>query len=265
MQVDCVFLDTSNALETPTEQMLTRRLFPLACVLLLGCEPESEPVGEGQGSGRGSAGNSTSGGTEETSSGPADPTGDDDSVGNTSGPRLDVGAGSTGGCDEEVDCGACPPNSIDNHGCVDGEYVCDCIPIDSECNLEETVCESAENGKLPPEDVVDCGIANLKDTPEAYAAVRDCVLDSSAGQLGYKAFVQTQGIDSDVWTAYSSVVGFAYQEHTWNYDNYQGMETIWVSSCTPMPAANPGCEPGPALGLCIECLSEQPEVVCSTD
>ncbi len=235
--------------------MLIRRLLPLACILALGCDPDSEPVGEGPESDSGSdsmttMGSSTSGDSTTgmpTTAGSASASGSSTSgsdsmtsVGSsgfpddTGGPLLDVGDGETTGSP-------------------------------SECDLEALVCEMVENGKVLPEDVVDCGSVTLENSAEDYAAMRDCILDASESQLAYKGFAQLQGIDSEVWIAYGSLVGVVYGEHQWTYDNYQGAETIWMSTCPPVPTENPGCEPGPQIGLCLQCNGEKPPTVCSSE
>jgi hypothetical protein len=73
-----------------------------------------------------------------------------------------------------------------------------------------------------------------------------------------------QGTDSDGWIAWGSIVGFAYSEQQWTYDNDQGDETVCMSTCTPV-VSFPECAPGPEQGLCLTRSEEtvKPSVVCS--
>lgn len=215
--------------------MLLRRLIPLACVAWLGCDPNSEPVGEGPETGGGSdsttsADTSTSGGSTSATSGAsmsATSVGDSTPPGETG--SLDVGTDETTG----------------------GAEV---------CQFEPTVIDFAESGKVLPQDVVDCGSLPLGSEAQAYQETQDCILASSSGGLAYYAFIELQGIDSEVWEAYSGSPGRAFAEARWFYDNYQGGEQLWSTTCTPTPNGDPSCVPGAEIGLCLTCEGESVQV-----
>lgn len=246
--------------------MRLRFFHSAAFLLAVGCDPASEPVGEGKASAGGSDSDTT---TSTTSGGSMSSTTSGQPPGDSTDATSDEPdeTGSSGGplCDEEVDCAACPAG-MTHRGCVDGEYLCTCVPVDTACELEPMVCEVVEGGKVLPEDVVDCGTATVSDDVSVYEAVRDCVLDASQTSAAYKAFVQLQGIDSEVWSAYGAAVGVVYQELLWTYDDHFGNQTIWARTCTPTASSDATCVPGPEEGLCIVCENEATlDVVCSTE
>ena len=128
------------------------------------------------------------------------------------------------------------------------------------CEFEPRVIEFAESGKVLPQDVIDCGSLPLGSAAQAYQDMRDCVLTSGSGGLAYYAFVELQGIDSEVWDAYSGSPGFVFAEAKWGYDNYQGDEQVWMTTCTPTPSGDPMCVPGGEFGLCLTCEGEVVQV-----
>lgn len=238
--------------------MSIRRLIPLACVLVLGCDPSPEPVGEAEASG-GDSDSMTSGDST---------TGDSTSLSGTTGSAGDsMSSGPpTTGTTAVTSIGTEGTDSDDTEDIrldVGGETGTDTSPMPTECELEPLVCAIVEGAKVLPEDVVDCGTVDLGSAADDYGDVQSCILAASAKQQAYKGFAEVQGIDSEVWTAWGSIVGFVYSEHQWTYDNYQGDETIWMSNCTPV-VSSPGCAPGPEQGLCLTCSeqTEQPAVVC---
>lgn len=242
--------------------MFIRRLIPLACVLVLGCDPSPEPVGEAEASGGDSdsmtSGDSTTG--DSTSlSGTTGSAGDSMSSGPpTTGTTAVTSIGTSEGTDSD--------DTEDIRLDVGGETGTDTSPIPTECEFEPLVCAIVEGAKVLPEDVVDCGTVDLGSAGDDYGDMQSCILAASAKQQAYKGFAEVQGIDSEVWIAWGSIVGFVYSEHQWTYDNYQGDETIWMSTCTPV-VSNPDCAPGPKQGLCLTCAeeTEKPAVVCSSE
>lgn len=242
--------------------MLFRRLIPLACALLLGCDPAPEPVGEAEASDGESdsmsGGESTTGGATSVS-GSTGSASDSMSSGLPTTTTAVTSFGSEGTDTDDTD-----DIKLDVGGGTGTSTDTDDIP--TECELEPFVCDVVENGKVLPEDVVDCGSVSLDDAADDYGEMQSCILAASAKQQAYKGFAELQGIDSEVWVAWGSIVGFVYSEQQWSYDNDQGVETIWVSTCTPVQS-NPDCAPGPEQGLCLTCSeeTEQPTVVCSSE
>ncbi len=268
--------------------MNARVLSSLCLLLVVACDPGSKSVGEGESGGaEGSAsdsmasdsadptmgGTSTSGGSQSgTSAGSTGATtgsesdSDSDSTPSTTGMSDSDPSetGTTGDTCEENDCAECPEGSTNNSYCDGDEFICECIPdTQEECNLEEIVCELVENGKVLPEDIVDCGTVLLADGDQAYADLHTCILESSANQVAYKGFAALPGIDSSVWVGYGSLVGFVYGEHVFHYDGggLAGGEFIDRRDCVPV--ALDDCVPGGVSNLCLQCDSDDYVSVCA--
>lgn len=209
--------------------MLARRLLPLACFVLFGCDPDSESVGVGPDS---TSGGSGSGGSESS---------DGTTGGSISGTSM---GGSTGGSSGPDDTGEASTGVL------------------ADCDLEAIVCEGLENGMVPPDEIVDCGSVELDDPPEAYQAVRDCILQASAAEQTYKGFAAVVGIDSQLVTGYSSTAGAEYVDHRWLSDIGLGFGSISEIDCPPNPVIpdDPDCVPGPMSGLCLGCEGESVQV-----
>lgn len=237
--------------------MLIRRLIPLTCVLVLGCDPSPEPVGEAEASG-GASDSMTS----------SDSTTDDSQSGTTGSASDSISSGPPTSTTAVTSMGTSGSSGFDDLPLdVGGGTGTDTSSIPGDCALEPLVCEMVEGAKVPPDQVVDCGSVALGDAKDDYGELRNCILAASEEQQAYKGFVQLQGIDSEVWAAWGSIVGFAYTEHRWFYDNYQGNEMVSMSTCTPVPTEDPDCAPGPQ-GLCLDCAEEgekPPAVVCSSE
>lgn len=264
--------------------MNARVLPSLSLLLVVACDPGSKSVGEGESGGaEGSesdsmasdssdptmSGTSTGGdsqsGTSAGTTGSATTSGTSDSAPSTTDASESDSSetGSTGETCEEHDCAECPEGSTNNSYCDGDEFVCECIPdTQSECDLEEIVCEMVENGKVLPKDVVDCGTVTLQDGAQGYADLHTCIVEASAQQAAYKGFAELQGIDSNVWVAYGSFVGFAYTEHVFHYDGggLAGGEFVDMRQCAPVPLDD--CVPG-LSSLCLFCESEDYNSVCS--
>ncbi len=199
----------------------------LGSALVSGCVPATKSVGEGE-SQSGGGGGSTSGqaggtGRDDASGGVSMtgvmPTAAGDSGVVTEAPatRGDSGevmtstaATETGAQCEIGDCGACPPPLSNIEYCDGDEFVCDCI-FEGVCDSVEVACAYMEETGVAPEGALDCGVAELDDPDETWAALRACAEDAVEDQIAFKATFQFLTIDTVAFSTFVGLPGGVYE------------------------------------------------------
>ncbi len=269
---------------------LPRLLWLLPVTSALACVPPTKPLGgdgddsEGGGDGDGSMtsgaddGDPSASGQSSATAGGEESTGSAGSAGSSDGPTPgttsdatgdgETSGDTTGDC-EPLKCELCPVECENMSGCVDGEYVCECVcsPTDDTgnpmvCDMEQTACDLADFSKVVP---IDCGIATLDDDLETWQEVHDCAQTNAAMQQGFKAVFDLQGIDSFPRRAYVGQVGFAYSLSQLDQD-LGGLgdpqATISRQGCMGLTFL-PDCSVGVGF-TCLQCLGTggDPEVLC---